>query len=561
MRERSSRGVERQTTLRQEDPVGEQAVTSGVPEASGLFVRRSSGLIREFRPADVFVFNTLGYALGLVLMVVPTFIAALWPEQNVLLVVTIGTALTIFNAAMYGYLAGVMPRSGGDYVYLSRVVHPAAGFMANWGFTWSQFLGLGLYSAFAVNFGIAIAFATVGNAIGNDTLIRWSESVSGDWWVFGIGVGILMLVLLVLSLNTRLIRNLFMIGFIPALIGTFVTLGVLFTTSKEEFVANFNRFMAERGDGTTYQAILDKAANEGMSVGDATFWGALLALPLGYWIYIGFTYSAYIGGEVKQASKTQPRVILATLAFAFLVYLLAFWRYYDVVGQDFTNSVVYLGDGSGIPVSPVLNFFVGLMTGSTVLNVIMGVSFILWNVLLLFVIAMICTRNLFAWSFDGVAPKQLATVSERTHAPWVAAILITAVSVVLLALYVFTSFFTIVVNYIVIFSVAFWMASFAAILLPYRRPDLFAQAPDSVKRKIAGIPVMTLLGVGNLVLFTLILIAAFKTPAFSGPTGGRANLFVVAIYVSGFILYFVARAIQKARGVNLDLLYKEIPPE
>lgn len=541
--------------------MGEQAVSSGVPEASGLFVRRSSGLIREFRPADVFVFNTLGYALGLVLMVVPTFIAALWPEQNVLLVVTIGTALTIFNAAMYGYLAGVMPRSGGDYIYLSRVIHPAAGFTANWGFTWSQFLGLGLYSAFAVNFGIAIAFATVGNAIGNDTLINWSESVSGDWWVFGIGVGILMLVLLVLSLNTRFVRNLFMIGFIPALLGTFVTLGVLFTTSKQEFIDNFNRFMAERGDGQTYQGIIDNAASSGMSVGDATFWGALLALPLGYWIYIGFTYSAYIGGEVKQASKTQPRMIMATLLFAFLVYLLAFWRYYDIVGQDFTNSVVYLGDDSGIPVSPVLNFFVGLMTGSTVLNVIMGVSFILWNVLLLFVIAMICTRNLFAWSFDGVAPKELATVSNRTHAPWVAAILITAVSIVLLALYVFTSFFTIVVNYIVIFSIAFWMASFAAILLPYRRPDLFAQASEGVKRKILGIPVISLLGVGNLVLFTLILIAAFKTPAFSGPTGTRANLFVVGIYVSGFILYFVARAVRKARGVNLDLLYKEIPPE
>jgi APA family basic amino acid/polyamine antiporter len=541
--------------------VGEQTVGSGMPEASGLFVRRSSGLIREFRPADVFVFNTLGYALGLVLMVVPTFIAALWPEQNVLLVVTIGTALTIFNAAMYGYLAGVMPRSGGDYVYLSRVIHPAAGFTANWGFTWSQFLGLGLYSAFAVNFGIAIAFATVGNAIGNDTLINWSESVSGDWWVFGIGVGILMLVLLVLSLNTRLIRNLFMIGFIPALIGTFVTLGVLFTTSKQEFINNFNSFMAERGDGQTYQGIIDKAASSGMSVGDATFWGALLALPLGYWIYIGFTYSAYIGGEVKQASKTQPRMILATLAFAFLVYLLAFWRYYDIVGQDFTNSAVYLGGDSGIPVSPVLNFFVGLMTGSTVLNVIMGVSFILWNVLLLFVIAMICTRNLFAWSFDGVAPKQLATVSERTHAPWVAAILITAISIVLLALYVFSSFFTIVVNYIVIFSIAFWMASFAAIFLPYRRPDLFAQASEGARRKVLGIPVITLLGVGNLVLFTLILIASFKTPAFSGPTGSRANLFVVGIYVSGFILYFVARAVQKARGVNLDLLYKEIPPE
>jgi basic amino acid/polyamine antiporter, APA family len=542
--------------------VGEQAAVPGaVPEARGLFVRQSSGLVREFRPTDVFVFNTLGYATGLVLAVVPTFAAALWPEQNVLLIVAIGTVLTIFNAAMYGYLAGVMPRSGGDYVYLSRVVHPAVGFTANWGFTWSQFLGLGLYSAFAVNFGIAIAFATLGNATGNDTLIDWSTSVSGDWPVFLIGTGILVAVLLVLSLNTRVIRNLFLIGFIPALLGTFVTLGVLFTTSKEEFIAKFNAFMAERADGQTYQGLIDQASTGGFSAGDATFFGALLALPLGYWIYIGFTYSAYIGGEVKQASKTQPRMIFATLAFAFLVYMLAFWRYYDVVGQDFTNSVVFLGDDAGIPVSPVLNFFVGIMTGSTVLNVLMGISFILWNVLLLFVIAMICTRNIFAWSFEGLAPRQLATVSERTHAPWVAAILISAIAVVLLALYVFTSFFTIVVNYIVIFSVAFWMASFAAILLPYRRRDLFEQAPEAVRRKIGGIPVMTLLGVGNLILFTLILIASFDTPAFSGPTSGRAIAFVVGIYVSGVVLYFISREIQRRRGVNLDLLYKEIPPE
>jgi len=541
--------------------MGEQVVPGAVPEARGLFVRQSSGLVREFRPTDVFVFNTLGYALGLVLAVVPSFMAGLWPEQNVLLVVTIGTVLTISNAAMYGYLAGVMPRSGGDYVYLSRVVHPAAGFTANWGFTWSQFLGLGLYSAFTVNFGIAIAFATLGNAIGNDTLVDWSVDVSGDWPVFLIGTGILVLVLAVLSLNTRIVRNIFMIGFIPALLGTFVTLGVLFTTSKEEFVAKFNAFMAERAEGQTYQGLVDQASQAGFSAGDATFLGALLALPVGYWIYIGFTYSAYIGGEVKQASRTQPRMILATLAFAFLVYLLAFWRYYDVVGQDFTNSVVYLGDDAGLPVSPVLNFFVGIMTGSTVLNVIMGISFILWHVLLLFVIAMICTRNIFAWSFEGLAPRQLATVGERTHAPWVAAVLISAIAVVLLALYVFTSFFTIVVNYIVIFSVAFWMASFAAILLPYRRRDLFEQAPEAVKRRIGGIPVMTLLGVGNLILFTLILIASFDTPAFSGPTSGRAIAFVVGIYVAGVVLYFIAREIQRRRGVNLDLLYKEIPPE
>ncbi|HSL64414.1 MAG TPA: APC family permease [Gaiellaceae bacterium] len=541
------------------------AAGAAAPEARGLFVRQSSGLIREFRPFDVFVFNTLGYALGLVLAVVPSFAAGLWPEQNVLLIVTIGTILTLANAAMYGYLSGILPRSGGDYVYLSRVVHPGVGFTANWGFTWSQFLGLALYAAFTVNFGLAVALATVGHATGNDTLVDWSASVGKDWQTFLIGLGLLALVAYVLTLSPRTLRTIFLVGFVPAMFGTIVTLIVFLMTTRDEFVSKFNAFMAENADGQTYQGLIDGAAEAGFSAGDATFLGALLAIPLGYWIYIGFTYSAYIGGEVKQASKTQPRMILATLLFAYLVYMLIFWRYYDVVGKDFTNSVVYLDaetdDGSGLPVSPVLNFFAGIMTDSTIVNVIIGVSFILWHALLLPVIGMVCTRNLFAWSFDGVMPRQLATVGERTHAPWVAALVITAIAAVLLALYVFTSFFTIVVNYIVIFSIAFWIASFAAILLPYRRPELFNQAPEAVRRRIGGIPVISLLGVGNLILFTLILIASFDTPAFSGPTSGRAIAFVVGIYVVGAILYFVSRAMQKQRGVDLDLLYKEIPPE
>ena len=106
------------------------------------------------------------------------------------------------------------------------------------------------------------------------------------------------------------------------------------------------------------------------------------------------------------------------------------------------------------------------------------------------------------------------------------------------------------VNYIVIFSVAFWIASFAAILLPYRRPELFNQAPAAVRRRIAGVPMITLLGFGNLILFTLILIASFKTPAFSGPTGNRAIAFVVGIYVVGRHLVLRRRARSRSGGAS-----------
>jgi hypothetical protein len=36
---------------------------------------------------------------------------------------------------------------------------------------------------------------------------------------------------------------------------------------------------------------------------------------------------------------------------------------------------------------------------------------------------------------------------------------------------------------------------------------------------------------------------------------------VAIIFVVGLPLYFIIRAVQKSRGINVDLAYKEIPPE
>jgi basic amino acid/polyamine antiporter, APA family len=533
--------------------------------AGGLFLRRSSGLVREFGGWDVFVFNTVGYALGLVLAIIPLLMAGAVPEANVLLTVVVGTVFTLANAMTYGYLSAAMPRSGGEYVFLGRVVHPSVGFTANWGFTWSQLLGMALYASFTVNFGIAIAFLTLGNVLDSNGLVTAGEDVAEEWPTFLLGTAMILLVALILSLGPRVVRRFLNILFIPAILGSVVTLIVLLVTTKDEFVTRFNDFMAERAGGETYQSILAAAEEAGYVNEPSTLSALILAIPIGYYIYIGFTYSSYIGGEVKEPGKNQPRIILATLAFAAAMYLVCLWRFYDIVGQEFINSVVYLNnntdDGSGLPVDPVLNLFAGIMTGSTILNVIMAVSFFLWNFLLLFVIATVITRNLFAWSVDRIMPDAVTKVDRRFHSPWVATLIVIVASEILLVLYVFTTFFQEVSNYIVLYSIAFWVASFAAILLPYRRPEIYNAAPDFVRRKIGGVPVLVLFGVGNLVLFSLVLYSAFKLPAFSGPTGTDAVLFVIGIYVAGLLVYVAARAIQRRRGIDIDLAYREIPPD
>ena len=248
------------------------------------------------------------------------------------------------------------------------------------------------------------------------------------------------------------------------------------------------------------------------------------------------------------------------------MYLVCLWRFYDIVGQDFVNSIVYLNDntedGSGLPVDPVLNLFTGIMTGSTVLNVIMAVSFFLWNFLLLFVIAMVITRNLFAWSVDRILPDAVTNVDRRFHSPWVATLIVIVASEILLVLYVFTDFFQQVSNYIVLYSIAFWMTSFAAILLPYRRPEIYNAAPDFVRRTIGGVPV--LLAVRHRQPRPVHARRSTRRSSCRRSAARRARTPCCSwsrIYVAGVVVYLAARALQKRRGIDIDLAYKEIPPD
>ncbi|MBI1880337.1 MAG: hypothetical protein HYR94_19310, partial [Chloroflexi bacterium] len=236
--------------------------------------------------------------------------------------------------------------------------------------------------------------------------------------------------------------------------------------------------------------------------------------------------------------------------------------YYAVVGTEFNDAAAFLqlNGKSPLPVSGVLNFFAGILT-NPFLNILMGISFFLWHFLLLFVMFTICVRNIFAWAFDQIVPIWLTQVTEKTRAPWSATVVVGVLSLILLWTFIFTQLWFLVVNYIVIFSIAFWITSFAAILLPYRKPELFNAAPTSVQMKLVGIPLVTIAGVVNLILFTLILYSSFLLPAFSGPVGPAAIGVVIGIYLVGLIIYFIAAGIRKNQGVDFNLLYGEIPPE
>ena len=102
-----------------EDGVLQTTVTS--PETAGIYGFRSLTLMVIASMIGAGVFTTSGFTLGVVQT--PGVVLLCW---------CLGGLLAICGAIGYGQLAALLPQSGGEYLYLSRNVHPCAGFLAGW---------------------------------------------------------------------------------------------------------------------------------------------------------------------------------------------------------------------------------------------------------------------------------------------------------------------------------------------------------------------------------------------------------------------------------------------
>jgi basic amino acid/polyamine antiporter, APA family len=94
------------------------------------------------------------------------------------------------------------------------------------------------------------------------------------------------------------------------------------------------------------------------------------------------------------------------------------------------------------------------------------------------------------------------------------------------------------------------------------RPKLFAQAPRIVRAKVGPVPVLTLVGVPAFAASWFVSYAS-STAQYLGVSSYSygALLFLPIIFVAGFVLYWVSYAIQKRRGIPVDLISKELPPD
>ncbi|MCW2888960.1 MAG: basic amino acid/polyamine antiporter, family [Streptosporangiaceae bacterium] len=551
--------------------------TSPSDEQAGVFVRNSTGLIREVSFFDAFIMNTFGMnvAVGGVFLFLQAQTA--FPGGNILLAVVIGTLLMAFTLLrVYSEFAAAMPRSGGDYVFVSRTLHPILGFLLSWSQgLWMIFFWIGFNAYFALTFAVPAALATLSSVTGQRVWLNMSNTllakqdvlgIHTQWWVLGLGtlitVGFGVLIVLGGQRYWRWQKFLFAIAGLSLLVSI-----VLLAFRGGHVTGGWNDFAAGHG-GLTYDQIIPTAEHAGYTGNSAPFslTDTFLMLP---WVFFVVGYaqgSAQIGGEIKRASKTQYRAMVGGVLINGLVLVVLTAVLTSHVSTKWLGSLGYLANAApdklGLPAGlpPGFNFLAALLTHNVFLLLLLGVGFVIWAVMGTPLSVMQSTRYMLAWSLDRTVPQSLGDVSERFHTPVKAIVLCTVTGEIALVALVNWSNASLL-GALLAQILAFIVVALAGAVFPYRLRTVWESAGG---RRLLGVPVVALAGAGGVLALGALMVAFIFNNTINTTFAVTRTLslwFMFGVVLSGVLWYVAARLINRSRGVDLSLVYREIPPE
>ena len=222
-----------------------------------------------------------------------------------------------------------------------------------------------------------------------------------------------------------------------------------------------------------------------------------------------------------------------------------------------TNQTAY---NSVLPVAPTYPMMVSLIAyPNQAMVFLVNFTILAGSLTAPFVYFWIPSRYFFAWAFDRIIPTKMADVSPRFRTPHVSVITITLMSILIFALYYFTSWPTAEAIGTFLWAFCFVVPGIATMIFPYKKKDLLDTAPGWMRAKLAGIPVLTILGFLTTISFFYIGYLFISNPLVLVPTMAGAAI-SIGIIVGCFVVYYASVAYHKKHGLDIELAFKEIPP-
>jgi len=527
-----------------------------------VYVREASGMVRELGPLATLAVSASIVAVGTAANLMQVFQAVIYPGSIINVGLTIALLPAIFFGVMYVLFSMNMPRSGGDYVYVSRIIHPAIGFMMNFVLTFWLIIWWGSNFSGIVEYMVSPALGGYALATNNAGLLSFASSMgTNPNIVFAGGVIALILTGFFVILGTKYTARFLLAGFIIGMIGQIVLMVLFAGTNQSSFTAAFNSHFS---GVTSVSRIVQIAGKNGWTFTPLSWGPSIAAIPYAFLWYLGYNMSAYVAGEVKKVKSSMFIAILGSLLIGWIFYVLSAFFYANAVPYQFQQAASYLyyfaPSAYPTPIFPGPYFFVGLLTNNAVIAFLPLIAQVFWSALLPVAVAMVVTRNIFSWSFDRVVPRFFSDLNPHTHSPIKTTVIVCLIGVIFAWVWAYTTYLTLEINFILALSIAFIIPGIAGIMYPYFKKDQWTNTP-AARYKIGSLPLIVVCGAVSVVFYIYLAYECYVTPAISGPVGVGVISLIAATFVAAPIIYYVSRWYHmRKEGIDIGVAFREVPP-
>jgi amino acid transporter len=534
-------------------------------ESPALFLRKATGLVRGWNVRDSMIYACLATNFVTLGIYEFTFAGPAFPTGQLITAVIVSGIWVSFLVVAYSGLIVTIPRAGGDYVWQTRILGSGLGFvMAVTGWWFILWLWAPIYGNILAVQLFEPLWATLG----------WTWPGGGYAW-FGTHTGIFVITLITIALAGVLV-SIGMAGyakvqrwcFIGGMIGFAVIVVLLLVNSHQSFINSFNTEAAKIfGVHNAYAATNAAAHKIGyvpQHLGFGPLGPTMLLVPFLMFFILWPNWGATLYGEIRGASDFR-RVfagmftglwitVACTVIFLLLMAKTFGWDFYQNLNALDNNLTPQFG------IWPYPFMFAGWLVHNEAFQVILILVMSLWFFGWVGTLFLSSTRVIFAAAFDRVLPDRAAEVSEKRKVPFYSLILMLLPAVGLGALYAYnTTFVTYTLDATLVIAVTYAFSTIAVVILPWRKPELWAASPAS-KIKVLGVPIVPASGVITLGLLGFCLYEWLSNSSY-GSNKVDSLYYMGGMYVLAIVIFIAARLIRRRQGIDLGLINKEIPVE
>ena len=539
--------------------------------APQVFTRRASGLVRVMSPYSAFIYNIL--TMGVIFPWTYIWAPTAFQGSKLVLGIAFAFLFELPIALAYAWLATALPRSGGDYVFQSRVFGGGFGFTVVFAFfvVWIlQWVALSGWLLAVL--GIAPTFLGLGVTTGVDfftSIGTWAAGANGII-IISVANALVAFVLLVTGFRNY-VRFQYVMWY-AILISFGIVLLLFLTTNPTAAHAKLDSFAgAVDGVKDFFATARAAAADAGVNFSPPFWlWGTLLVAPIAWTSLQWATYSVEQGGEIKNAHvfRNQLFIIVGSLAATAGMLILLALAMQKGIGNEgilVASSGYYLGNGAATIGGGFMfpNLIAMGLTSSSLIVAIIGIGFILNSFQIVCNCYIGCTRIMVAQGLDGLLPDWFS----RVHAEWKTPVN-AHLAYFLAALPVIWGFnkvgswtrWTLGVTFAN--GAVMTLSALAAAFLPYRAKKLYEASPGA-KYMFGNVPMVTVFGVLGFLLGGFMVGSFIFVPELGLAYSSDAVPWgiVIGTAVVGLVVYFVMRQVRASKGIKVEYAFAEIPPE